>query len=179
MPVTFINPEAQCLVPAQVYNLAIDLGKPATVGLVINKIVHCDVFMKIVGDTLLQARPGTTIKYYETGKITYADDALMCRVAEECDAAICAIGHCGSCTAGTVKDGIALVSRNCPAVSLVTEIFWEQATTLSRSLGWPDAPRVQLPYPIWGTDEISMRAVADDVIINILEALENSNAQAA
>ena len=178
MTVKYINPVADCLTTAQTYGLSADLNRQIVVGLVINKIVDCDVFMRLVGEALLALRPQITLKSFETGTITFADSELMDRVARECDAAVCAIGHCGSCTAGTVKDGIALVERGCPAVTLVTEIFWDQATALGRSLGWPDAPRVQLPYPIWGSGTESMRSAAKRAAIDLLPLLETADVDA-
>ena len=150
MSVTFLNPVAECLVAAKPYRLSIDLAGPKTVGLVVNKIVDCDRFMEAIAQALVEIRPQIRIKTYHTNIITFAPAELIKQVVTECDAAVCAIGHCGSCTAGTVKDGVALVEQGIPAVSLVTEVFWQQAQALRTSLGWPDAPSVELPYPIWG-----------------------------
>ena len=168
MSVSFLNPIASGLVEPNRYDLSVELDKPCTVGLVINKIVQCDMFMAEVGKALVNLRPHLVVRAYDTGTITYADAALMDRVAAECDLAICAIGHCGSCTAGTVKDGIALVERGCPAVSLVTEVFWDQASALALSLGWSDAPRVKLPYPIWGTEQERMQEIGEQTAEEVI-----------
>ena len=179
MTVRFLNPVAGGLTEPRPYTLSVDLGKPLRVGLVINKIVQCDQFMAEIGRALLKLRPELDIRAYETGTITYADAELMDQVAAECDLAVCAIGHCGSCTAGTVKDGIALVERGCPAVSLVTEVFWNQAAALAQSLGWAEAPRVKLPYPIWGTGQAQMQAVATTTAADIIAILERNDDRAA
>ena len=112
MTITYVNPVAECLVPINSYDLSIDLQKPVVIGLVINKIVDCDRFMGEVGMALQRVRPKISIKAYKTETITFASADLMDRVAEECDGAVCAIGHCGSCTAGTVKDTVAQVEAN-------------------------------------------------------------------
>ena len=145
MSIKYLNPQADCLVPAQPYRLKVDIGGPLTVGLVINRIVDCDRFMGVVGDVLKSNYPHFRVREYLTGTITWADSELIDRVAVECDLAICAIGHCGSCTAGTVKDGIHLIEKGCASVALVTDLFWEQAGMLARSLVWPDAPPARLP----------------------------------
>lgn len=171
MTITFADPRGRCLTPARPYDLSVDMDGRARLGLVINRIVDCDRFMRTLGEALNDLRPRLSVNYYFTGRITFAEAALMDRVAEENDAAVCAIGHCGSCTAGAVKDGVAIVERGRPAVSLVTELFWEQAGMLARSLGWPDAPRLKLPYPIWGRDEASLRAVAQSLAPNVIRSL--------
>ena len=73
-----------------------------------------------------------------------------------------------------MKDGIALVERGIPAVSLITEVFWGQGQALSAALGWPGFPRVQLPYPIWGSGADNMSAVANRVVPAIIAELDGS-----
>ena len=173
MSIAYLNPVADCLVPVNTYNLSVDLSGKATIGLVVNKIVDCDRLMDAIGETLAELHPELEVRTYPTGRITFADAELMDRVAAECDAAICAIGHCGSCTAGTVKDGVALIERGCPSVTLVTEVFWDMGDNLARSLGWPDAPRVQLPYPVWGSAPDAMSRVAEQAARQALSKLES------
>ena len=179
MTIQYINPVADCLTPMNPYSLSIESNQPATIALVINNIVDCDVFMGLVGDALRGLHPHLTIKSYPTRQITCADNILMDQIAAECDAAVCAIGHCGSCTAGTVKDGIALVERGIPAVSLITEVFWDQADALARSLGWRDFPRLKLPYPIWGTESGTMGLIANQTADELMPLLERSIADVA
>ena len=175
MTIAYLNPVADCLVPANPYNLSADLSGNATIGLVVNKIVDCDRLMEAIGEVIKELHPRLELRTYPTGTITFADTKLMDQVAAECDAAICAIGHCGSCTAGTIKDGVALIERGCPAVTLVTEIFWDMGDNLARSLGWPDAPRVQLPYPVWGSEPNAMSRVADQAARLALSKLDSSD----
>ncbi|MEM7292327.1 MAG: UGSC family (seleno)protein [Pseudomonadota bacterium] len=173
--IQFINPVAECMVVPNPYTLGVDFSKSLKIALVINKIVDCDVFMQHVGESLREHHPNIELHTFFTERITFADSALIDSIASECDAAVCAIGHCGSCTAGTVKDAIALVERGVPAVSLITDVFWQQGGELARSLGWPEFPRVRLPYPIWGTGESSMREVAASIVHDVKRALSASS----
>ncbi|MEM7207910.1 MAG: hypothetical protein AAF434_08815 [Pseudomonadota bacterium] len=175
--IQYVDPVAQCLVPARAYTLRVDLSRAQRVGLVVNKIVDCDVFMSHLGEAMATHFPALELQTYLTGKITFADHDLIEQIAQECDAAVCAIGHCGSCTAGTVKDAIALIENGIPAVSLITDVFWEQGAALARSLGWPDAPRLKLPYPVWGSGEASVREVAGSIVPSVEATLSGvSNA---
>ena len=61
-----------------------------------------------------------------------------------------------------------------PSVALVTEAFWPQAEFVARSLGMPDAPRVQLPHPLSGTGGASLRAAADAAADAVLTALRGN-----
>ncbi len=151
--------------------MSISATAPITIGLVINKIPDCDIFMNLVQNVLTDCNPILTARKYYTETVTYADDKLIQRIFTECDAAICAIGHCGSCTAGTVKDAIALIEKGIPAVSLITDLFWSQSEMLTHSLGWPSAPRVRLPYPIWGTEPETMKNAARTAVMEAMVLL--------
>lgn len=170
--VHFLNPVAPPLREPNEYNLVRALTPGTRLAMVVNAIVDCRTFMDAVGEAIQDLRPGIELAFHETGTFTYAAANLIEQIAIDHDAAICAIGHCGSCTAGTVKDGIHLIERGLPAVSLITEPFWEQTEALSRSLGWPDAPHVKLPYPVWGTGLDTMSQTAKAAAPAIINALE-------
>jgi len=69
-----------------------------------------------------------------------------------------------------VRDGISMARLGIPSVALVTEDFWPQGDFTARSLGMPDAPRVQLPHPVAGTGEANLQRVASDVVDNIVQS---------
>ena len=70
-----------------------------------------------------------------------------------------------------MRDGISIARLGIPAVALVTEDFWPQGDFVARSLGMPSAPRVKLPHPVAGTGSANLRAVADQVVDEIVTAL--------
>jgi hypothetical protein len=55
-------------------------------------------------------------------------------------------------------------------VALVTEDFWPQGDFTARSLGMPDAPRVQLPHPVAGTGKANLQQVAEQVVADIMQS---------
>jgi|TARA_B110000196_G_C20983573_1_gene584605 hypothetical protein len=69
-----------------------------------------------------------------------------------------------------VRDGVKLARNGLPAVSLVTEEFWDQGNFVAQSLGMPDVPRVQLPHPIAGTGDMNIGKVAEKVTEEILDS---------
>jgi len=179
MSINYVDPVAETLVKPNPYSLSVALDQGTRLALVANAIVDCDKVLEAVGSAIAARCPGVETTLYRTGSGTFAPAEKIDQIVNECDAAVCAIGHCGSCTAGTVKDGVAFITRGVPAVSLVTEIFWEQANALAQSLGWPDAPRVMLPYPVWGTGEDAIAQVAETVVNAIIDGLERPDAKAA
>ncbi|MAJ61845.1 MAG: hypothetical protein CBC48_19130 [bacterium TMED88] len=71
-----------------------------------------------------------------------------------------------------MRDGINMAKLGVPAVALVTQEFWPQGDFVARSLGMPDVPRVKLPHPIAGTGTANMKAVATQVALEVIKALE-------
>ena len=71
-----------------------------------------------------------------------------------------------------MRDGINIAKLGIPAVPHVSDEFWPQGDFVARSLGMPDVPRVKLPHPIAGTGTANMKAVANQVALEVIEALE-------
>lgn len=73
---------------------------------------------------------------------------------------------------GTVSDAIAITDRGTIAVALITERFWDQAALVAGAHGRPELLRVRLPYPVAGTGEANLRAVAAEVAPEVLAMLD-------
>lgn len=70
-----------------------------------------------------------------------------------------------------MRDGISIAKQGIPAVALITETFWAQGDFMSRSLGMPDLPRLQLPHPVAGSGTAAMADLARRITPSILSAL--------
>ena len=73
---------------------------------------------------------------------------LLRALHRECDAVIVAAGTCGSCTACSVQDGVALEMLGTPAATVCTESFRTAGESQARSLGMPDHPIVVIAHPL-------------------------------
>lgn len=72
---------------------------------------------------------------------------------------------------GTVSDSIKIALQSTPVVALIADRFWAQSMLVARSFGLADVPRVQIPYPIAGSGIDNMRRVANDIVDDVLRAL--------
>jgi len=90
------------------------------------------------------------------------------RICAEADIVITGAADCGSCTAYSVHDAIALERAGKPTVVATTTHFQKVATTLSASFGAPNTRLLVLPHPLGGTGEATLRkwalAGTDDLI---------------
>ena len=101
--------------------------------------------------------------------IPCADD-IFDRLLAEADIVITGAADCGSCTAYSVFDAIALEKHGIPTVVVTTTKFAPIATTMSADFGMPDVRILVLPHPLGGTDRETLWAWADEAAAR-LEAL--------
>ena len=92
--------------------------------------------------------------------IPCADD-IFARLLDECDVVITGAADCGSCTAYSVYDAIALEKHGRPAVVVTTTKFAPIAATMSADFGMPDVRTLVLPHPLGGTDRDTLWSWAD------------------
>ncbi|MGE3142511.1 MAG: hypothetical protein AB7L65_04265 [Hyphomonadaceae bacterium] len=124
-PVRFIDPRGALEAPVETYDLRLE-GETAAIALICNGFPGADRLLDGLKAALMRLEPGWTFRAY-LKPITSSESppALLDQVASECDVAIGAYGHCGSCTAGTVRDGVLLARRRMPSIALVTAHFTE------------------------------------------------------
>lgn len=135
----------------------LDNGKP-----------NVDVVMTAAADALA-ARTGATVSLVTkkgplglsaNAAIPAAEDRFELVLAES-DVVITGAADCGSCTAYSVVDAIALERAGKPTVVTTTTQFQPVAKTLSSSFGAPETRLLVLPHPIGGTDEATLRQWAE------------------
>jgi hypothetical protein len=126
----------------------------------------------------LAARTGATVSLVvkkgpggrsANAAIPCADD-IFARLLAESDVVITGAADCGSCTAYSVFDAIALEKHGHPAVVVTTTKFAPIAATMSADFGMPDVRTLVLPHPLGGTDRDTLWTWAD-AAVEQLEAL--------
>lgn len=167
----YVDPRGSVAEAPMEYSLRLADG-PRRVALLSNAFADCAKFLDLVSLSLAVVAPELRCKIYEKATpVGAAPAGMIDEITPEADAVITAIGHCGSCTSGTVRDAIAFASRGVPAVALVTEKFWDEGAFVAAGAGMADIPRVRLPYPVAGTDDATLQSIANDYVPAILSAL--------
>jgi hypothetical protein len=155
------------------YDLALDHRRPRLrIGLLANGFPDGEAFLTRLSDALTELVPGAEFRLETKGRTDQlsacVQDPLLSAMAADCDGVIIAWGHCGSCTSGVTRDGIAFAKRGIPSVTLICDIFWDYALWLDGALGMEDLPKVRIPYPVAGTGESNHRAVARRIAPEVL-----------
>jgi len=173
------DPYAEPGAPVDPYLPRLKRGSsPSRIGLFANLFTDSVAFLDDLSAPLAQLLPGATFQPYDKQFVRNmsvpASAELVQRIASECDAALLAYGHCGSCTAGVVQDGIRLARAGVPVVLMVTRRFREEAFFLARALGIPDVPFIFLPHPVAGREAEFHRALAKAVAPAVVSAMVNA-----
>ncbi len=94
MTIQFHDPRGATRVPAEPYACRHALDDGAVVGLLANGFPDSVAFLDAVEDALRVALPGVRFaRYAKPGASAPANDALVARIAAECDALVTAYGH--------------------------------------------------------------------------------------
>jgi hypothetical protein len=131
------------------------------VGFLGNLKPNADTLLHATESLVLEAGASETLYREKSSCSLGAPQAMLDELARTCQAAIVALGDCGSCTSWCIHDAVELDRRGIPSVAFVAEPFVELARHEARGLAVPDLNMVILPYPMGGVDptEIVRRAV--------------------
>lgn len=135
--------------------------KGLTIGLLDNTKPNATLLLEEIG-RLLQRRygAGESRLYTKDYFGTPATDELLDRIAAEVDFVVTAVGDCGSCSAGTVADGILLERRGIPTASITSDSFLPSGQAMAKVMGFPgfDFHAVRHPMASLSSEEIKERA---------------------
>ena len=90
------------------------------------------------------------------------------RLLKEADLVLTGAADCGSCTAYSVVDAIALEKAGVPAVVVTTTKFKPIAETLAGQFGLPETRLLVLPHPIGGTERERLYEWADEGVERVI-----------
>jgi hypothetical protein len=94
MAVTYLDPTAEESIPAEPYELFLDLSKrPLTIGLVANAFPDATNFMDAVAREVANLLPGVTLKRYQKPTVEPVTEAMLAEIARDCDGMLAAWGH--------------------------------------------------------------------------------------
>lgn len=109
-----------------------------------------------------------SVNYYV--KHSFSKDAspeLINKIIEENDIVLTAIGDCGSCTSGCLRDAIQLETAGIPTAVIVTTEFVKETVLTREALGMIELEPVIISHPV---SSITMEEVAQRVIQIVSQA---------
>jgi hypothetical protein len=143
------------------------------VGILTNRWKSMDHIARYIAKVLPAEHGAASVRVEAVPINGGAPDTILDSVAAEVDLAIVGLANCGSCTAWSVHDQIALIKRGIPAYVVVTERFVGLAKASRRSNRVPDAPMIILPITedVEYSGEKAMQEAAELTLEGLLKAI--------
>jgi hypothetical protein len=145
--------------------------KGLKIGLLDNTKPNSMMLLTAIADRLRGqgiAEPRRYVKHYFG---TPAKQELLDQIAEECDVVITAVGDCGSCSAGTVADGILLERAGVPTVSICSDSFTMSGRAMATVQGFAGFEFLTVEHPVASLDEQQINDRAQAALPDVLRIL--------
>jgi hypothetical protein len=167
-----LDPRAEIGIAITPYGLSIDVARPALrVALLSNCFFDASRLLTSVGTALSGRLQAPRVKLYECPNPSLMAPAeVIEEIARDNEAAVTALGHCGSCTSSATRNAVNLARAGVPVSALISEKFFQSGAFVARSVGMPDVPRVCLPHPVAGTGSARIVAIGEAAAPAIIAA---------
>jgi hypothetical protein len=153
--------------------------KGARVGLIENTKFNSDDILKRIGEILIRDHGAASYKLYRKRYSSVpAHDEIIQDLVKNCDVMVAGVGDCGSCSSGSVLDGILLEMRNIPSASIITHLFENTGRAMAKQWGNKDYRFLIMEHPIANLPEDLLQDRAERIVPEIVEVLLSQPANA-
>jgi len=142
------------------------------IGLVENTKFNSDVILKLIGDALISQHGAASYKLYrKRWPSVPVTEEMLHDIQANCDVMVAGVGDCGSCSSGTVLDGILLEMRNVPSATIITHLFVNTSKAMSKQWGDPKYPFLVMEHPIANISADELHQRVETIVPQIVELL--------
>jgi len=146
--------------------------KGKTVGLIENTKYNSDRLLEMIGQILIDDYGVAKTKlYHKHYSSVPAHEEIITDVRDTCDFMIAGVGDCGSCSSGSVLDGILLEKEKIPSASIITHVFVNTGRAMAKQWAVPDYKFLVMQHPIANLPEDELLAKARAIVPEIVELL--------
>jgi hypothetical protein len=155
----------------------LDTLENGVLGVINNGKYHSDTVLNKIAERLksLYTLKNVIVVKKDSASRAVKEDIAK-RLAGECDFVIAGIGDWGSCSSGSLLDGIVMEKLGLPAAVICTEPFVSSGRAMAVSQGIPDYPFAVIPHPIAATEVEKLQVWADQAIDQIVSILTKGRA---
>lgn len=142
------------------------------VALIENTKFNSDNILERIGKILMRDHGAASYKlYHKRYSSVPAHDEIIRDVVAQCDVMVAGIGDCGSCSSGTVLDGILLEMKNIPSASIITHLFVNTGRAMARQWQNPDYRYLVMEHPIANLPDDLLQQRAELIAPQVVELL--------
>lgn len=155
-----------------VYAKRPDSLKGKRVALIENTKYNSDDILKRIGEILIRDHGAASYKLYRKRYSSVpAHDEIIRDIEANCDVMVAGVGDCGSCSSGSVLDGILLEMRNIPSASIITHLFDNTGRAMARQWRNPKYKYLIMEHPIANIAEDERQSKAELIAPQVVELL--------
>lgn len=148
--------------------------------LVSNGKANATELLEAVAAELAVLLPGLRATVYRKPSVSVAPtDEDLAEIVATADAAVAAIGDCGSCSSRTMRDAIELEWAGVPSVAIVADALVSPVDFMRQLSGMPDYPYCVTAFPVGNLDADELAARARQLAPRIVELLFEGRPDAA
>lgn len=149
-PVEVVTPTAEPARTEAAMAPAPAIREGLRIALLSNGKVNGSELLAAIGRHLAELVPaGLELRHYRKPSVSVPPDpADFEEIVDWADAAICAIGDCGSCSSRTMRDAIDLEWAGIPAVPVIADALVGPVDYMRRLSGMPDYPFTITAFPV-------------------------------
>ena len=133
------------------------------VALIENTKWNSEAVLHKIGDKLVADHGAAGFKvFHKRYSSVPAHEEIIETVRREFDVMIAGVGDCGSCSSGTVLDGILLEKEGIPSASIITSVFVPTGHAMAAQWAVPDYRFLIMEHPIANltSDELDVKVAA-------------------
>lgn len=146
--------------------------KGLRVGLIENTKYNSDRILQRIGDILVEEYGAAeTRMYHKKYSSVPAHEEIIKDIEKNCDVVVAGVGDCGSCSSGSVLDGILMEKINKPAASIITHVFINTGRAMAKQWGIPDYHYLVMQHPIANITDEEIDQKARDILPEVLDLL--------
>jgi hypothetical protein len=142
------------------------------VALIENTKYNSDDILKRIGEILIRDHGAASYKLYRKRYSSVpAHDEIIRDIEKNCDVMVAGVGDCGSCSSGTVLDGILLEMKNIPSASIITHLFDNTGRAMAKQWRNPKYRYLIMEHPIANISDQLLQQRAEAIVPGIVELL--------
>ncbi len=140
--------------------------------LVSNGKANATELLEAVALELSALLPGLQATVYRKPSVSVAPtDEDLAEIIATADAAVAAIGDCGSCSSRTMRDAIELEWSGIPSVAIVADALLSPVNFMRQLSGMPDYPYCVTAFPVGNLNAAELAARAQVLAPQIVDLL--------
>ena len=170
--IELLDPTRELRVGSMKYAARPDSLSGLKVALIENTKWNSDNILRKVGERLVDEYGAAGFEmFHKRYSSVPAHEEIIQRVTGDFDVMVAGVGDCGSCSSGTVLDGIIMEKGGIPSASILTSVFVPTGHAMAAQWAVPDYQFLVMEHPIANLTDEETDAKVAEILPRIVDLL--------